>query len=225
MISADFENGTAGGMSGVDGNDIKIVADPTGSGKGKVLSLHYRRASTEAPGQPVDRNRHIDFQKSIGHGQSIWFKGEFYLDIDKFSGVNGENIMRKLTYYQPGSGSLWDVIVMFNEGLDDQLGYQGSGGHVYKNNPTSSAGIRPRTWHTLEKQMTFNSAPGVSDGIIRVWVDGRLIVENTAVRFTDVGGPANAFGNFAIGDQTQANNAYDEYRYWNNVAFSSKRIQ
>ena len=225
MIFVDFENGTAGGMSGVDGGDIKIVQDPTGSGKGKVLSLHYVRTAGEAPGQPVDRNRHIDYQRSIGHGQSIWFKGEFYLDIDKFSGTNNEPVMRKLTYYQPGTGSLWDVLVMFNENLDDQLGYQGSAGHVYKNNSTPNPGIRTKTWHTLEKQMTFNSAPGVSDGVIRVWIDGRLIIENTAVRFTDAGGPANAFGNFAIGDQMQGNLAYDEYRYWNNVAFSSKRIQ
>lgn len=225
-MSVTFEDGTAGAMSGL-GGEIAVVPDPTGAGKGKVLSLHYRRDSTEAPGVQVDRNRHIDYQTSLTFGQTLFFKGDVYMDVPSLDPGGGRWTMRKLLYWQPTNGSrLWEVLVMFNDGFKTDGGYaidaleppsdyvwQGSGG---------IGTLRPKTWHTIEKQTTFNSSPTAKDGINRVWIDGKLVFERTDWVYATV--PGATFGNFAVGDQTQNDFYYDEYRYWDNITFSLSRV-
>jgi hypothetical protein len=43
----------------------------------------------------------------------------------------------------------------------------------------------PGRWHELKQQVVLN-VPGVSNGIIRVWLDGRIVVEKSDIRFRDL---------------------------------------
>jgi hypothetical protein len=237
-------------MSGAaPGTDITIVNDPTGSGKGKVLSLHFKRLATESPGQQVDRNRHIDYYRKTGLGQSIFFRGEVYFDTPSLDPGGGRFIMRKLLYWQPygdggkyggnGSVQMFDVMVMFNHGIQVQTGYIANGTLYYGGGPARTEPIQGRRWHTVEKQLTMNSTLDSADGIMRLWIDGDLVIDKTDMRYTDSdmirrGVPNGngtlmeiqdvAFNSFAVGDQMQCDFEFDEYRYWDNVQFSTKRI-
>lgn len=42
-------------------------------------------------------------------------------------------------------------------------------------------------WHQLEYYVKLNSAVGVPDGIMRVWIDGKLVAEQTNLAWGDVG--------------------------------------
>lgn len=44
----------------------------------------------------------------------------------------------------------------------------------------------PGRWHTLSQQVVLNT-PGVADGELRVWVDGRLALERTSMRWRTAG--------------------------------------
>jgi len=47
------------------------------------------------------------------------------------------------------------------------------------------AGLENNRWYCIEQQARLNT-PGKNDGILRAWVDGRLVFEKTDVRMRDV---------------------------------------
>ena len=100
---------------------------------------------------------------------------------------------------------------------------------------TIARGLRGNTWYTLEVHQRMESALGRADGVLQVWLDGTLIFEKTTMRWADpawVGGatggvPFDAsdiyFERFRVGDQVNwAGGAFDEYRLWDNVQFSTR---
>ena len=51
----------------------------------------------------------------------------------------------------------------------------------------TNAPVLPGEWQTVEWYLKTNSAPGVQDGIIRIWIDGALAAERTNVTFPNSG--------------------------------------
>jgi hypothetical protein len=224
----------------VGGNgDVDVVGDPTGAGKGKVARMHYY-------GSNGDRNRHLLFQDHIDFGMTRYMRGEFYLDVaDLGDGLWG----RKLMYFRPNEagtkyGGAWRefaaVVGFQGNSLYATSFYVPAGGSVVMRNAQIATGILPRTWYTLEIQITMESSIGAGDGIFRVWLNNALIYSITDMELSDpawVGIPIPG-GNATpyelvdcylaydyVGDQVNLNNgSYDEYRYWDNVAVSTKRI-
>jgi hypothetical protein len=228
LVSHNFDDNTLGPYADAGGADLSIVDDPTGSGKGKVVRLHY-------VGVNQDRNRSIAYQpafaNAIGLGQTIYSRGEFYLqaniDTDVFIG-------RKLLYFWnnhapngfpefssvvtlAGTELKWWGTVVTQNGMA-----QITGSGVLKT-------LTPGRWYTLETQHTLNSSFATKDGIFRLWLDGELIFEKTGYSWSDpnwTASPADQRMLYLwVGQQVNFNTgSYDEYRYWDNVAFSSKRI-
>ena len=252
LISVDFDDGTTGALSGggpLDG-DIRVINDPTGAGKGKVLSLHYKRDATESPGVVVDRNRSVEYWHALRLGETIFFRGEVYFDVPTMVGANNTPISRKLLYWQPhvnywkyggtGGPNMVSMLTSWNNGGWVEASYIDAAGDLESHFTTGAAGaFQAKRWHVVEKQMTMNSTLDSKDGIIRIWIDGALVFERTNVGWTDsrwIGKPVREgngtgldandiyFERFLVGEQVNYNQAYDEYRYWNNVSFSTKRI-
>ena len=110
------------------------------------------------------------------------------------------------------------------------------------------ATIAPSTWYTLEVFQQLESSIGGADGILRVWLNGTMVFEKTTMQWTDpgwVGATGDYTGSwsnpgagqgvvmdaadiysqrFYVGDQFNWSGVWDEYRYWDNVAFSTQRI-
>jgi hypothetical protein len=80
--------------------------------------------------------------------------------------------------------------------------------------------------HSLEVQITVNSAAGVPDGILRVWLNGGLMTDLHDVNWIKAGDAGTNFNTFKFGQQTQkdASALFDEMRYWDNIALSTTRI-
>lgn len=53
------------------------------------------------------------------------------------------------------------------------------------------ASIGDGNWHKFEFVIKLNSAPGVTDGIFRRWVDGHLMYEKTNIDFVKLSGAGN----------------------------------
>lgn len=78
------------------------------------------------------------------------------------------------------------------------------------------------TWYSLEAEVQLNTS-GLSDGILRVWLDGTQTYENTAMTFR---GTCADVSYFSIGRQTNRTNSeqIDEYRYYDDVVISDSYI-
>jgi hypothetical protein len=224
----------------VGGNgDVDVVNDPTGAGKGKVARMHYAHTNG-------DSNRFLQFTHRIGFGSTIYSRGEFYLDVaDLGNGL----LARKLIYYRPNQpvskyGGAWrEFGVVFDlQGNDLRVVsfYQPASGPGIDRSEYIAYDLLPKTWYTLETRVTPETSIGAGDGIVRAWLNGALIYEATDQRWTDpawIGIPipggnstpyelADCYLNYVyVGDQVNLNlGSFDEYRYWDNVAFSTKRI-
>lgn len=234
LASADFEDGTAGPFGGL-GGEIKIVLDPTNSGKGKVLSLDYVG--------PGSINRQINLTRKLRLGETLFFRGELFIDAPSLKPPAGF-VQRKLLYWRADGGPLFNwmygVLKMNDAGLAIEAGAVGPNGIAYSG---GDAGIlQPRKWHTVEMQTTMPTVAGKPDGILRLWIDNalRLDVPNWNITHASwigargpsagsgAGGvmtPADIFFNiYMVGDQLQTDQPFAEKRYWNNPTFSTKRI-
>jgi hypothetical protein len=221
--------------------DVDVVDDPTRAGKGKVARMHY-------VGTHQDRNRHLQFSHRIGFGTTIYSSGEFYLDVaDLGDGLIG----RKLIYYRPhadylkygaggrGGPEFATVVGLMGHSLYVNSFYiPADGSPAVETHTFIVDTLLPRTWYTLETQLTPETSIGAGNGIVRVWLDGALVYEKTDLQWTDpawIGQPmANGtpleladvyLERVEVGEQVNYMiGTFDEYRYWDKVAFSTKRI-
>jgi hypothetical protein len=233
LASADFNDGTYGVFHKEDTDgSVSIVDDPTGSGRGKVVRIHYA-------GVNQDRNRSVywEYPAGIGLGQTIYSRHRVY-HVSPFN--TNTFIGRKYIYWQEGSPSLgmnfagqpfWAVVGVNGSEVAVDLGHFNQGGTVSQvvANNIYPGNIKADTWYTIETQMTVNSTPSSTDGIFRLWVNGVLIYEKTNFRWTDPAWPVDfakfGFHWFFVGEQTSyTQGSFDEIRLIDDVAFSTKRI-
>jgi hypothetical protein len=239
LTSNNFDAGTWGLYTIAIPTDEDIVLDPTGSGRGMVARFHYA-------GINQDRNRSLLYSHPLLFTQSLFARGEFYVATSSLGdGYHG----RKLLYWQPHGSyakygtnppAFWSVVGMQGSDLWIDDGYVSQAGVEHQAAVRIASGMLPSRWYRIEHQITMESRIGAGDGTSRVWLDGTLIYENLSVAWTDpawVGQPLAGgngtpldladvyFENFSVGDQVNyLQGAFDEYRYWDNVAFSTNRI-
>jgi hypothetical protein len=83
-------------------------------------------------------------------------------------------------------------------------------------------------WHRLEVQLQLNSTFAAQNGILRIWIDRALVYDRTNMRWTDPAWTEDPstyrWETWGVGYQAQMHIAYDEYRYWDNVAFAKTRL-
>jgi hypothetical protein len=246
LAAHNFDDGLAGPYSAPWGTtDLDFPSDPTGSGRGRVARFHYHNTV------PGDRNRAVEFTHARRFGEPLYFKGEFNVPVEDLA---AGGVIRKLIYFQshndwakyPKNGGLATgrTVVHLN-GKDLKVDA------VY--NPAPSTGrvsddirlseiiapdLKGHTWYTLEVFQQMESAIGRADGILRVWLDGKLVFERQDLTWSDpawVGDESNGvqfeakdiyFEHFLVGQQLNWwEGAMDEYRYWDNIQFSTKPIK
>jgi hypothetical protein len=246
LATSDFNDGTFGPYTineGPPGGQVDVVADPTGAGKGKVARFHYPKVVSD------DVNRSLEYHHSNSYGQTLYFRGEFYIPVG--SPITDGTYQRKLLYWLPhvdytkygtnGSGgpTFWSLVTMFGDGLfwNGVMVAQNSANNI--DIMARLATITPGQWYTIEKQITPESSIGAKDGVVRIWLNGNLVFTKTNMQWTDPawigqpvpngnGTPLQAsdvyFQRYEVGDQVNYSGTFDEYRYWDNVTFSTARV-
>jgi hypothetical protein len=242
LAAHGFNNGTIGPYINPWGIDLDFPADPTGSGRGNVARFHYK-------GTNQDQNRALAFTYARRWGQPMYFKGEFNIPVNDLA---AGSMLRKLIYWQPhndyakytvngGLASGRTVVVLRGSDLVVDATYNPAPGSGKTSNDVRTAetvatGLLGHRWYTLEVYQRMESAIGRTDGILQVWLDGRLVFDKHTMTWSDpawVGNTSNGvpfeasdiyFEHFLVGHQVQWTGTYDEYRYWDNVEFSTRRI-
>jgi len=246
LFKLDFNTMTASGPTNFTGspngqtaNDpwaagIDIVADPFGTGRGNVGRIHF---VTNPAGGVYDSNFAL-FPSSpsinIGLGSEIWFSGEFALDALADMTDSSTQVLRKLFRFGWGGGSgVFPYALEFEAVLHgaSSLGIQQETGSLASSHEDliSITALTAGVWHTVKAQLKINSSFTATDGIARFWLDGNLLYEDTARRWSDpawvgVENPANyVWNSWGVGYQAQRNvgGGVDEYRYWNNLSWAT----
>jgi hypothetical protein len=243
LASNDFDNGSLGPFTNPWLVDLDFPADPTGSGRGKVARFHYK-------GDIGDQNRAMLFAHKRGFGQPMYFRGEFNIAVDD---IAASPVIRKLVYWQSqrdwgkytkngGLATGRTVVHLTGSDLivDATFNPAAGSGRIADDVRTwdiIATGLKGNQWYTLEVFQQMESELGGSDGVLRVWLNGELLFEKTTMTWSDplwVGDTSNSvpfeasdiyFMGFLVGQQVNRHDSsFDEYRYWDNVAFSTKRI-
>lgn len=212
VLSHNFEDGAVGSFA--TNGDVTVVDDPTPRASGKVARMFYD-GSVDRDQEAYVRWNPSDQQ--FGPGSTVYLYGRFHI-VD-----NGWYGNRKLLrWYVAGGGttdiSLWMATDLRVEGPDNN-------GLVFAN---TNAAVATDTWHEIEAQVTINSALGVDDGIIRVWLNGSLIYEKLDYSPIKDIADGDDLTSLRFGYQTQstraANGGLDDLRYWDDVTIATERV-
>jgi hypothetical protein len=186
--------------------------DPTpGAAAGnRVVGIHYDHRVNLAFG----------YDHTLRFGDEIWLRARLYLPTPP-ADVNQN---RKLIDFQGPNGQR-SILHAWGHELRYTATYNGvedtESGHSHANRATGIQ-IPFDQWITLEVHHKINSAPGVRDGVLEIYVNGE---PTPSLRWTDMMWPNTGyyFNWLEIGSQVN-NGGLDEWRYWDDVAFSTKRI-
>jgi hypothetical protein len=94
---------------------------------------------------------------------------------------------------------------------------------------TASEGFNFDEWTHLEMRVTVNTAFDQSDGIVQVWKNGTLILNDSAAVMCRDASLTNGYRRFKVGDQVNhiqndKTITYTEHRLWDDVKVSTQRI-
>jgi hypothetical protein len=221
IAATDFESShsapfKAGSGSTRGSANIQIIDDPTGQLDGKVASFHFARRN---PNAAPDVDRALRFVESIPMGETVFVRGHVVVPEPPPA---MRSAMRKLIYVQTGRASTSFCVVRAN-GNRLFVEFTGTGRPARVERAGTFAF---NTRQSLELQITLNSAPGLPDGVLRLWKDGTLVLNLHDVNWINAASAHATFGRFLFGQQTQADRSstFDEFRYWDNLAISHSRI-
>ena len=226
----DFNDGTRGPYAHTA--DVDFPDDPTGSGRGKVARMFYN--PTQSPLQSSN-DEYIVYDAGATHlryGATIWMKGEFNIPYAGTAVKAGHH--RKLIDYwgagvrmtlyradaYSGQLRLWLSCVDWMNGSSQETVSEVTG-----------INLADDTWYTIEVKMVTNSADNVRDGVVEVYINGAASPSYT--RKTGLGWITEKYAGgsycnyYRAGEQLTSDAGhpiYTEYRYWDNVAFSTSRI-
>jgi hypothetical protein len=219
LASTNLEAGSSSPFTDTNGSStgnsyVTLMNDPTGQFGGKVARFRFNRTSTAAS---VDVNRALSFTHptGVGLGQTVFMRGHVLIPTPA---SNMSKAMRKLIYVQRQPNDASFAVIKAN---GNTLKAEITGNRVF------SGGAFPYDRKvSIEIQITANSAIGVADGIFRIWKDGVLVVDRSDVLWLT---STSKFKEIKFGQQTQhelhdATILFDEYRYWDNLAVSTRRI-
>jgi Bacterial Ig-like domain (group 2) len=236
IASHDFNDGTAGPFSylGTDVAAIDYPADPTNLGHGKVNRIRYHPSNGLSSN---DINMELNTAHHYRYGETIWFKGDLYIPSTLSDGVTPKTASqnadtRKLIDFF--NSPPWPRLIL--ERTNGLLKYFvcqiEDDGQFHTDITWGSTGIplSDDTWYTIEVRFTLNSADGVKDGVLDVYINNTSSVPNFHLAsgifpITEKNG-GSYFNSFRYGTQTTTYSgeaAYSEYRYWDNVAYSTTR--
>jgi hypothetical protein len=227
--SHNFNDGTLGPYINPWETGIDFPNDPTRTGHGKVARILYN--PTKAKHQS-SQDRGFGFESRLRYGQTIWMRGQVYLPyagsstkanhnrkLVDFVGSGQRGIHTRMTLHRRDMVLYVSVVDWMTGSLRETL--------------AESTGIRlpDNTWLTIEVRMTTNRADNIRDGVLEIYINGASTPSYSRGRglgwITEKYPGGSFFSWFAIGSQLTVDAGdpvYREYRYWDNVAFSTTRI-
>ena len=226
----------------VEGINTNVSFVHSGS---QSLMFHYTICgdSTNAACGGATQDVNLWSSKMISPGLSHFFmRGYVYFKAPE-NGIQGQGAQRKVMWFgdetaADGSGATWDLILTSFEttaGSPSTISLYliSQGASCYNGGDGSqwSAGIpnAVMTWNTwyeieVEAQTNSPSTTGTWNGIVRVWLNGTKVFDQSNFRIN--GNCTTQFDFFSVGRQTNRYNwqAIDEYRYWDDVAIGTSYI-
>ncbi len=221
--SSDFSGGTISPFTNPWGDRVTVISDPTSSGRGNLVEVTYAPSS----GGSMERGIKYTHSSQIRYGEEFWVKADVYQKSG--TGNYDANHNRKLFDWQGNKVRMTlnrrDGILRFSA-----VDAMATGTEVETVAESTGITINDDTWYTIEVRMVTNSADGVRDGLIAVYVDGAASPSYT--RSTNLGwitenGGATYFQNFFTGFQLTidaGDGTYTDTRYWDNVYYSDGRL-
>ena len=238
IAAANFDDGTPGPFTSDPSATVSILDDPTGASRGKVAQFRYHSTVTPAV---ASSELVLRPPKSLGLGSTFYFGGDLYFPDTTFN-FDNPGVRRSLLLYQasviPNFIGPDDAWVRFE--LWGKCGFQVNWSVSRKMGMSACryGSVQMAKWLRIETQVTMNKTIESHDGVIRLWVDGTKVFEDTTVRFSDPAfGTAPSWRTWAIGTDRQSADAmdfapdlsdgpwFDEIRYWDDVAFTTVRRQ
>lgn len=243
----DFNDGTSGPFTDFGVPAIDYPDDPTGSGRGKVARILY----TGWKGDPAsnDENIVLNTAHHFRYGETVWFKGDVYFPSAVVSGgPQNYNNTRKMIDFGLAFPYAPRLIIERNSGGLSYFVCQIEDDHLYHTDITiGNTGffLSDDTWYTIEVMYKLNSADGVKDGVLDIYVNNSSATPSfhlatgifpitegvnggtTAEQAVfDAGG--GYFNSFRFGTQLTisypTDPLYSQYRYWDNVGLSTARM-
>jgi len=222
IFSDDFESGNLSKWTYVTGN-TSITSNPTYKGKG-ALSIYYNIPAGGTAHQDCNRFVQVDMKSyNLNH---FFVKGYVYL-----ASTPAPTIQRKLYYifsyphYSTSGGDpsqQWDVILSCWGETEPKLAI---GSNYYswsdlKIPVYNIATLKYDKWYCLELEVKLNTPPDIKDGLVRVFVDRKLVCERKDIIIRNSSRP---LGVVRVGNQIDRNdlNEHYEYRYWDDVSIGT----
>lgn len=230
--SHHFDDGTLGGLVNPWDVGIDFPQDPTRKGHGRVVRILYDPRLAK---HHTSQDRGFGYQAGrdrIRYGKTIWVRGQVYLPYA--GSTRRANHNRKLIDFA-GSGPTGTHarLVLHRRDLMLYVSTADWMGGSLRETLSESTGIRlaDDKWHTIELRMTTNSADGVRDGVVEIYMEGATVPTYSRRKglgwITEKYRGGSFFNWFAIGSQLTidaGDPVYREYRYWDNVIFSTRRL-
>jgi hypothetical protein len=226
----DFNDGTTGPYAHTA--DVDFPDDPTGSGHGKVARMFYNPTQDLLQSSNDEYIAYDAGATHIRYGATIWMKGEFKIPyagtavkaghhrklIDYWGAGVRMTLYRAVAY--SGQLRLWLSCVDWMNGSSQETVTEVTG-----------INLADDTWYTIEVKMVTNSADNIRDGVVEVYINGAAspnYTRNTGLGWiTEKYSGGSYFNNYRVGVQLTSDAGqplYTEYRYWDNVGFSTSRI-
>jgi len=230
--SHHFDDGSLGPYVNPWGVGIDFPNDPTRKGHGRVARVLYDPASGSLH---RSQDRGFGYQarsERLRYGKTVWMRGELYLPyagsvqranhnrkLIDFAGTGPTGIHTRVTLHRRD-------MVLYVSTVDWMRGSA-------RETIAESTGIRLEDdkWHTIEVRLTTNSADGIRDGVLEIYMNGAAAPSYARRQglgwITEAYRGGSFFSWFGIGSQLTidaGDASYREYRYWDDVAFSTRRI-
>lgn len=227
LASHDFNNGAIGPYLNPWGDRLDFPDDPTASGRGKVARLTYSPSS----GQSMERGLRFTGTGPgrLRYNQTIWFRGRLYIPAGTGNWNGAHN--RKLVDYQGGGVRITLHRVGPTRDLKMSIVDYLSGFEREVMDPSTGITLADDTWHTIEMRVTTNSATGVLDGVVEIFMNGSTTPSyrrDTGLGWINEVFPGGSyFDRYFTGFQLTINSGdpvYSDVRYWDDIAFATTRI-
>ena len=134
------------------------------------------------------------------------FWGRWYSRFQRGMDTTGRTMMFKMLYLH-GAGTKYIGYLLFPETRDQVYYYEQNGGHVIHRSITGGfqtvygSGVSDGSWFRVDVHLKAETA-GRSDGVLQVWINGRLIIDTKQAQFGSPGG----FDGFLMGSNHKGHN-------------------
>ncbi len=161
----------------------------TGIGDASIALVdgEIRRSGTKSLRITYNKNENVGSSSININSDNVHFRSYFYFDKD-FDFGQGVKIGRLQAFNKAASANDIDVIMTVRSSAGPQCGVTDMAdmGVFYNGRPlgfdwgnvTGKVSLERGRWYALEYQVALNT-PGKKDGIVRIWIDGKLLVEKT----------------------------------------------